>query len=229
MGRFVQKSNGKGSLKCLQTVINNKPSIINNEIKTKIGKKNISIDWLSPLKEDDYAEYRDIDFIKMLNVDTNYMSLKEFWPNNGPQWDGLAKGYFDNKEIAFLIEAKANIPEMVSPPSGAKSEKSIALINKSLNDVKGYVKSSSQADWSSYFYQYCNRLAHLYYLRVINKIPTYMVFVYFIGDETVDGPTTKEEWIGAIKVMKNYLGIDKRHKLSEYVIDIFIDKSDLEI
>ena len=43
----------------------------------------------------------------------------------------------------------------------------------------------------------------------------------------MDGPKTKSEWEGAIKVMKQYLGIDKKHKLSRYMMDVFFDVSKL--
>jgi hypothetical protein len=47
------------------------------------------------------------------------------------------------------------------------------------------------------------------------------VFVYFIGDESVSGPKTIEEWKAAITVMKKHLGVGK-HKLSKYIAEIFI-------
>ena len=49
-----------------------------------------------------------------------------------------------------------------------------------------------------------------------------MVNIYFINDKSVNGPKTKEEWLSAIQVMKKYLGVG-RHKLSKYMIDLFID------
>jgi len=76
-------------------------------------------------------------------------------------------------------------------------------------------------DLSKGFYQYANRLAHLYFLRVLNDIPAYLVFVYFINDYT-HIPTSKAEWLGALQLMHSYLG-SRRHKLSKYVIVVFID------
>ena len=77
-------------------------------------------------------------------------------------------------------------------------------------------------NWSGKFYQYTNRLAHLYFLREKCKKEAYLIFIYFIGDVSVSGPETKQEWEGAIKVLHSYLGIS-HHKLSKYMIDIFID------
>jgi len=64
-------------------------------------------------------------------------------------------------------------------------------------------------------------------LRVLNGIDTYLVNIYFLNDESVDGPSTKEEWQGAITVIKQYLGIPKRNKLEKYMLDIFIDTKNL--
>lgn len=228
MGRYPQKSDGKGSLKCTQKLINNNDSFLNNKIRGKLAAgKTFDIDWLSPLAEDDYAEYRDAAFIKRLGIDKLEVSLNEFWPRMGPQWDALGKS---NNDIILLVESKANIPEIISSPTGAAAEKSIKKINNSLKETKKYinaVKKENNVDWSGYFYQYTNRIAHLYFLRVLNNISTYLINIYFINDKSVNGPKNKEEWLGAIKVVKNYLGIKKNHKLSDYMIDLFIDLEEI--
>ena len=121
----------------------------------------------------------------------------------------------------FIVEAKAHIPEMVSSGTGA-GPKSIQLIQKSLAETKKYLRSKSPNDWSSTFYQYTNRLAHLYFLRIINKLPAYLVFINFVNDKEMAGPETAEEWKGAIEMLHTYLGI-RKNKLSKYIIDMFID------
>ena len=40
----------------------------------------------------------------------------------------------------------------------------------------------STCDWSGTFYQYANRLAHLYLLHELNDVDAWLVFVYFVGD-----------------------------------------------
>ena len=50
-----------------------------------------------------------------------------------------------------------------------------------------------------------------------------MFFVYFINDLEMDGPTTPGEWHGATHLMEELLGIDRRHNLSEFVVDAFVD------
>jgi hypothetical protein len=144
MGRYPQNSNSHGSLKDLQIAINIKKKYLNAEI-SKVIKKQININWKSPLQSDDYAEYRDEDFLRRLGILNKIKySLSNFWPNNGPQWDALG---VSNDEI-ILVEAKANIPEMVSSGTGAKDPQSIKKIRNSLDEVKKYLSVSDSVDWT---------------------------------------------------------------------------------
>ena len=224
MSRHPQKSNSHGSLKNLQVAINVKKKYLDAIISKEVGKQ-IIINWKSPLKSDDYAEYRDEVFLKKLGISNNEMKypLSKFWPDNGPQWDAL--GVSGNEII--LVEAKANIPEMVSPGTSAKNPQSIKKIRNSFDEVKKYLSVSDTIDWTGTFYQYVNRIAHLYYLREKNKIKAHLLFIYFINDVSVYGPKTKDEWLGAIQTMECYLGLAKNYKLRKYIHDIFIDVNDL--
>jgi len=218
LSRHPQKFNSHGSLKNLQGAINVKKKYLDAEISKVIGKQ-MNIDWKSPLKADDYAEYRDEDFLEKLGILNKIKyPLSDFWPDYGPQWDALG---VSGDEIT-LVEAKANIPEMVSP--GAKAEPGTRKqIENSLNEVKKYLNIINGIDWMGTFYQYVNRIAHLYYLRGRNKISANLLFIYFINDETVNGPKNKSEWLGAIQIIECYLGLSKKHKLRKYIYDIFID------
>ena len=224
MARKKQTSDSHGSLKQLQLLINKNAELINNRIQESF--KNLSdenIIWKSPLAEDDYAEYTDDDFIERIGLDPEEINLQEFWPKRGANWDALATT--DRNKI-ILIEAKANIPELVSPATGA-GKTSMKLIEKSLNETKNYLNKKNEVDWSGKFYQYTNRIAHLYFLREKRNKDAYLVNIYFIGDDSVDGPTTKEEWKGAIEVMNRYLGLSS-HKLKEFMVDIFIEVGNLK-
>ena len=220
MTRYTKSSYSRGSLRDIQILVNQHADYLNALISKEISKSIPKvIQWVSPIKEDDYAEYRDTDFIKKLGLSLE-AELKNFWPSSGPQWDALGKSV--NGDV-FIVEAKANIPEVVSDGTKATHEISLRMINKALKKTKDYLNIKNDVDWSGKFYQYTNRIAHLYLLREQNDIPAYLINIYFYNDKTVDSPTSKEEWIGAIKVLKNYLGIPKNHKLSAYMIDLFID------
>jgi hypothetical protein len=183
----------------------------------------LKIEWKSPLKADGYTEYRDEDFLIELGIlDKMKYPLSDFWPDNGPQWDALG---VSGDEI-MLVEAKANIPEMVSPGTKAEPD-SRRGIEGTLDEVKKYLSVNDTIDWTGTFYQYVNRIAHLYYLREKNKIKAHLLFIYFINDLSVNGPKTKDEWLGAIQTMECYLGLAKKNKLRKYIHDIFIDVNDL--
>lgn len=219
MSRHPQKRGIKGSLKWTQKLINEKPDLLNSRIRSVFGiGKSEEIEWESPRKDDKYAEYRDGAFLRRLDIKLNKTPLRDFWPNHGPQWDALGR---TNSGKIFLIEAKAHVEELLSQPSRATG-KSLRKIRSALAETKRYVNSKSKADWSSYFYQYTNRVAHLYLLRVLNNIPAFLVFVYFLNDEAMQGPSTEAEWRAAIKLTHKYLGI-KRNKLSRYTADVFIE------
>jgi len=224
MTRIIQRSDGHGSLKDIQVLINKNQDLIDNLLKSRFTDlKNEKIIWTSPIEEDDFAEYRDNDFLIKIGLNPNEIQLDQFWPSRGPQWDALAK---TKNGKAILFEAKANIPEIVSPATGA-SKNSKKVIEKSLYETKTFLNITNDIDWSGKFYQYTNRLAHLYFLREKHGKQIFLVNIYFIGDDTVSGPKTKQEWDGALKVMHTYLGLT-RHKLSKYITDFFIDIKDLK-
>lgn len=221
LGKYKQKGNSKGSQKLIQILVNDYEQVFNSKLSGFINER---ISWVSPLKTDKYAEYRDKDFLEMLNLAKLAHELLEFWPRNGPQWDALGK--FGENGV-LLVEAKANIPELASPPSSAVNPISQQLITKSLNETKKYIGVKPDIDWTGTYYQYLNRLAHLYFLRVCHDIPAYLVMVYFIGDTTVDGPSSQKQWETAIEKMHKTLGIPENHPLGPYIIDMFIHVDEL--
>lgn len=224
MTRITQKSDGRGSLKGIQVLVNQNQDLINNLLMSSFGDlANQQIFWSSPIEQDDFAEYRDNDFLLKVGLDPTEIKLDDFWPKKGPQWDGLAK---TTSGHVILVEAKANIPEIVTAGTSA-GDISKTIIDKSLNETKSFLNLTNDTDWSGKFYQYTNRLAHLYFLRVRCNKPAFLVNIYFIGDDTVSGPKSKQEWEGALKVLHTYLGLS-RHKLSKYMVDIFIDINDLK-
>lgn len=201
----------------MQKLVNEVPSLLDAQVREKLKlSEEEGIRWLSPLKDDDYAEYRDQGFINLLGVKLNKICLEDFWPRGGPQWDALGKS---NSEKLFLIEAKSHISELSS--STRAENNSLQKICRSLEETKSSLGSNAKVDWSRGFYQYANRLAHLYLLRQ-NDLPAYLVFVYFLNDSEMAGPATIDQWKGAIELLHTYLGIT-RHKLQKYTADVFID------
>ena len=220
MGRIVQPTGVKGSLKWIQHIVNSCPEKLTRPIGELIGQRK-TIRWLSPRAEDDFAEYRDQAFLDLLGIKLTETTLQDFWPSRGPQWDAL--GRIDN-EAYFLVEAKAHVSEIISS-SQAKAPASKSLITKSLEETERFLNLKPDIDLTRGFYQYANRLAHLYLLRQLNNVPAYLVFVYFVND-TTHIPTNRDEWRGALKLINGILDTN-RHKLSKYVVDVFIDVVDV--
>ena len=220
MARYPQPSgDARGSLKWIQEFVNNRTADLDAAIHTASdGRIATPLSWHSPLAEDEFAEYRDQVFLDRLDIDLSSRPLADFWPRFGPQWDALGTTAAGEP---VLVEAKANIREIVSPPSGA-ADRSLEQIRTSLRESAEFLGASSSCDWSGTFYQYANRLAHLYLLHEVNGIDSWLVFIYFIGDDDVSGPGSEAEFRAALTVLHGALGL-RRHPLLRRCIDVFID------
>jgi hypothetical protein len=133
--RFVEAGDARGSLKWIRRAVNEFLDLINQRLRDALRlTQDVPITWACPLANDEFAEYRDGDFIRLCGVELPQRRLEEFWPIRGPQWDALARV---GASGALLVEAKANIPEIVSPGSGAEGERR-ALLEKSLAELKSF-------------------------------------------------------------------------------------------
>jgi hypothetical protein len=199
------QSDTLGSQRLLQIAVNKRPVLLHSAL-SKCGAidRGEQVEWLSPLETDDFIEYRDRAAQTLLRLDDNLkVPLRDFWPSRGPVWDGLAT---TGSGRPILVEAKAHIPEAASPGSKA-SPNSLALIEKSLARTRRHLAPRSKAPWTGTFYQYANRLAYQYYMRVLNGIDSSLIFVYFINAADMNGPSTVAEWQGATRLIHAVLGL----------------------
>lgn len=209
----------RGSQRWLQLLINERPELVDAQLLPLLGAPpRTAIDWRSPLRAHGFREYRDEESLRRLDAPALRTALGRFWPRRGPVWDALGRS--DRNDLIF-VEAKAHIAEMASPPSKA-SPASLRAIRRSLSRVQRELAPKSEADWSRVFYQYTNRLAHLWFFRVENRLPAHLLFVYFLHADDVGGPSDVPEWKAALTLLKSALGLG-RHRLHPYVHDIFID------
>jgi hypothetical protein len=207
--RNPQGEKHKGSQMWLQKVINDCPELLNSQIREVFDWPNDEqVTWVSPLRGDEYAEYRDDGFVGRLKLKLERQPLKGFWPRGGPQWDGLG---ISGRGSPILVEAKGHIGEMTGDGSGASWQRSIDLIAASLERTKewlGVEPKDVHVDWmTGPLYQYANRLAHLYLLKELNGIDVKLVFVDFTGDAQMHGPQGDQEWDGAVALVHKLLGI----------------------
>jgi len=174
--------------------------------------KSDRIEWRSPVADDAYAEYFDQEFLDRLGIRALKVPLSKFWPRGGPRWDGLAR---TKSGRLLLVEAKAYIEEAVDYRSRA-SRDAFRRIRNSLRLAKRAFGATKDASWESPFYQYANRLAHLYFMRDVNGLDAYLLFLYFADAPDVPNPCTTQQWQGARRLTEKCLGIT-RHAFRPFI------------
>jgi hypothetical protein len=110
--RVMQPEGNRGSLKWIQRLAASRPEICGAQLHAQgalLG--GYSLEWLSPGRDDDWAEYRDAGFLRRIEHPELIGALRRFWPHRGPQWDGLAR---DAWGAIYLFEAKAHLGELAS-------------------------------------------------------------------------------------------------------------------
>src|SRR5262245_58216802 len=172
MPRRVRPPETTRSEHWLRIAVNDRTSLLNRLVVEAFGWSLIErIEWVSPTREDDFAEYYDQAFLDRLGLSRLNPSLKDFWPAGGPRWDGLAR---TASQKVILVEAKAHIDEMVDFRSRACGD-SLVRIEHSLNQAKHGCGAAADAPWSTPFFQFANRLAHLYFLADLNQVDAYLL------------------------------------------------------
>ncbi|GGD10265.1 hypothetical protein [Aquisalinus flavus] len=212
MGRIPQEKGVRGSQKWLQVAVDEKPDILKPE------SQRTPIRWLSPLREDAYAEYSGSAFLDRLGLERVKEAMAAFWPERGAVWDGLGIA----NERVFLVEAKSHIREFFSGHCGASSAESRKRIRNALDETSRACHASGGADWMEFFYQYTNRMAHLYFLRR-EGVDARLVNVCFLNDTEMGGPREPAEWKAAFDTARYVLGLPVRHALSRYIDYVYPD------
>jgi len=226
MPRRERPPEARRSERCLRAVVNDTRELLDARVTQALGwSQKESIIWLSPLRDDSYAEYYDQEFVDRLGLAHLPKSLASFWPASGPRWDALAK---TSTGKVLLVEAKAYVEESVDFVSRASDPKSVLQIKESLEKAKDGFGARREAPWESPFYQTANRLAHLYFLHKQNGVDAWLLFLYFANAPDVPEPCTVEQWEGAIRLTKRCLGLSTK-LLERHVGDLIWDWKDSEV
>ncbi len=221
MNRGLSGIAERGSQKWVQHLVNGPSEQLHGAIAGSLTiPVKQPIEWLSPLQAHGYVEYRDTAFLECLGLSQHAASLREFWPLSGPRWDALGRA----GGTYFLVEAKANIPELISDCQ-ASAPLSREMIAAAIQRTQQWLGARPHIDWLTGFYQYANRLAHLYFMREIAGVDAYMVFLYILDDPT-HIPTGGIEWQGALELQRTLLGLGGR-PYRDYVISVFLDAADI--
>ena len=191
-------SKEKGSQFLLANYVNNQSDWLNAQIlKSSIDLLNdindeLAIEWISPLKQHGYKEYRD-NFLNVLGI---------------------------SGEI-LLVEAKAHLSEMKSELRATSTE-SINIIKKTFQQFrqKNGIDETYASSWENSYYQLANRLIYLDYLNHTLNTKTYLVLINFLDDST-NVRTSLQDYLSHYKKVFHEMGISHL-KLLKYVILCYI-------
>lgn len=208
--RVIQPAGQRGSLKWIQQAVQWCPDLLQ-------PPKLPPIRWLSPRRDDDFAEYRDSAFLERLGLPHLSGALKGFWPKRGPQWDAL--GLTERGPV--LVEAKAHVPEFFSPGTKA-SGVSRTMIEAAFRAVQEDLGVRPSTNWAEVYFQYANRLAFLWWLRK-QGVEADLLFVSFLNDADIGGPSSVEAWHAAFAGADYALGLPARHRLAAHVHHVMPD------
>lgn len=221
-----------GSQRQIQTWVNMRPKELEYNILKELSKQssssppaNSKILWVSPLAQDKFAEYQDEEFLTALGLGKLCSELHGFWPKGGPSWDALGVINSPSDHGYILIEAKSHQGELASE-CGAKDPASVRQIHDSLAKAQRWVGFGAvdPVQWTKPFYQYANRVAHLYFLRK-NGIKAWLVNVYFLNDPHWPlAPRSPSQWNETIIQVERSLGF--RGEDIGFMAKVFLDASE---
>ena len=201
----------------------------NSAILNGIQKPEGNIDWLDfPFKPGKMwadAEWKGLEFLVGERWNHLQKEWAKFWVVGSGihNWDAVgwlhsAKG----KEELLLVEAKANVGEIVSDCKA--KEGSLARIKKSLGSVQASLGGVSLNDWTKRYYQFANRLAAIHFLHE-QGVSAHLVLVYFVGDLKGAGresPQTVGDWDAALQAQSEWIGLPAKHSLSDRIHKVFL-------
>jgi hypothetical protein len=202
----------KGSRLQVQIYVNHRTQELDEAIRAELPAIG-ELEWRVPLAQDDYAEPRDAKFLKAIGRADLRESLKEFWPNGGPVWDGLAATPTGG---VVLVEGKSHPGEFRSAMK-AKDPDSVAKIRAALAlTIERLQLDADPMTWATRYYQSANRLAHLYWLRAQN-VDAWLVNLLFCNDVTQGQlSTSRTEWDAALPAIAAEIG-DPKTEFAAYV------------
>jgi hypothetical protein len=208
----------RGSKLQIRLLVNEYPERLAVMLRREVsGWEPAAFDWRSPLSAEGYREYWDRDFLAALGLERYESALVGgFWPRHGPEWDALARVSLPNSDAVLLIEAKSHRSEMVNCCRAGKESE--AVIDAAFERTRQWVRPPRCRDWKQPFYQFANRLAHLYFLRRECGIDARLVHIYFTGDPYY--PTTRDQWEDWMREVRFELGIDNTR--IEGLINLFV-------
>jgi hypothetical protein len=199
-------------------------------------------DWVSPLESDGYLECWNERFLERLGIPERLSEFSAFWPFKAqtqgvireagtPHWDALARiglaGDGGTVPGAVMVEAKAHRGELLklTDASGA-TPASLDKIKASFATARDYLGVPVSAPaWESHHYQVCNRLAHLYWMNVVAKMPTWLVWVFIVDDPVWPDRLSAWEWHQTFEQVGAAAGLPPDNPLADKITAVYLPAS----
>jgi len=169
------------------------------------------------------VEWTGVDFIGDEEVRSAWAT---FWPQSGSvqNWDAVGEVRRDGAWEWVLVEAKSYLSEPRTQCQ-AKERGGLDRIRGAFAEVKSALGVPEAADWLSGYYQYCNRIAALYFLDRIG-VEANLLFVYFLGDQFPDEqkmcPKSESEWRDELEAQALHVALPPNHALAHRIYEIFL-------
>ncbi|WP_434794094.1 hypothetical protein TPDSL_07540 [Terrisporobacter petrolearius] len=188
----------------------NNGSVLNERIINRDTRIE-SINWLSPLENENFREYmlNSPSLIEKLN--NNGFTLKKedlsFWPQREPVWDGigLATVKDSQEKMIVLVENKSSIKELRSKLAST-NENNKRLILDSMKET--YDELGIKGDFNKWFdtyYQIANRFTFMHQLMK-KGYRVKLVFLNIVDDHMYKN-ISKAQWVEEYcKMLNEFMG-----------------------
>jgi hypothetical protein len=187
-----------------------------------------SIDWLDFDFEPKKKRWPDAE-IKSLNFlqpdHPARLAWDQWWPQGRGihNCDAVGRVHFGDAEEWLLVEAKANLEELCSD-CGATSPTNRPKIERALAETKQALGVPEDRDWLKGYYQFCNRVAALYFLNQ-HGVPARLLHIYFLddlNDQRRTCPSDGEGWQDALRAQEKHVSLPAGHKLETRMHKLFL-------
>lgn len=222
---MAQMGYGYGSECHLLRFMGRHRHMLNHRIARVVGGD--SVDWCDfgfhPTRPWPVAEIKGLGFLRP--DDPALIAWQQWWPQRRGihSWDAVGKVRFGQLEEWLLVEAKAHLEELKSD-CGAKRNGGLGQIEQAFDQTKHELGVPEGHDWLHGHYQFCNRVAALYFLNR-RGVPARLLNIYFLGDrgdQRRTCPYDEKGWQQALRVQEEHVGLPAGHMLETRMHKLFL-------
>jgi hypothetical protein len=137
-------------------------------------------------------------------------------------WDAVGRLHRAGTEEWLLVEAKAHVAELRSDCAARGPSRETILV--ALGRTKKALGVSPTSAWDLVYYQFCNRLATLYFLHD-HGVGARLLFVYFTGGKSKGNnlaPADANGWRAALDEQAAGVGLPTGHLLEDRIHKLFL-------